>query len=37
MGPDYIATALQFACAADPGATLCLNDFSIDGTPCTLD
>jgi endo-1,4-beta-xylanase len=31
MGPGYIASALQYARAADPSATLCLNDFSIDG------
>jgi endo-1,4-beta-xylanase len=30
LGPGYIAQALQAARAADPGATLCLNDYSID-------
>jgi endo-1,4-beta-xylanase len=31
LGPGYIAQALQAARAADPSATLCLNDYSIDG------
>jgi endo-1,4-beta-xylanase len=31
LGQGYIAEALQAARAADPGATLCLNDYSIDG------
>jgi endo-1,4-beta-xylanase len=31
LGSGYIAQALQYARAADPSATLCLNDYSIDG------
>lgn len=31
MGPQYIENALTYARAADPSATLCLNDYSIDG------
>jgi endo-1,4-beta-xylanase len=31
LGSGYIAQALQAARAADPDATLCLNDYSIDG------
>ena len=31
LGSGYIAQALTAARAADPSATLCLNDFSIDG------
>src|SRR5690606_35549452 len=31
MGPQFIENALTYARAADPSATLCLNDYSIDG------
>jgi endo-1,4-beta-xylanase len=31
LGQGYIAQAFQFARAADPNATLCMNDYSIDG------
>ncbi|HLU33889.1 MAG TPA: endo-1,4-beta-xylanase [Natronosporangium sp.] len=31
MGPQFIENALTYARAANPSATLCLNDYSIDG------